>query len=186
MLKDTRPTLLVRSGTILFAVSIAFAYALYPHWITLSDFALRWYTLIPFIIAMFIAMFELWYIGTGLHKHSHLKAGASALDASTVCTVLILCIPYMGGAVQKDIHDAVAVLFVIFAAVGFALVAKRTRYYSLGWLSGGMFGLCALELIFLARYKEHPVYPWVWTVMELAGVAMMMVALNVVAKFLEL
>jgi hypothetical protein len=185
ILQNASPKSLVRIGTIAFTMCIGFAYALYPHWITLSDFVGRWYTLILFVIAMLIAILELWYLGRELRRHPHFQAGANTLYVSAVCACLILCVPYTGSAPQKDIHDAIGVLFVIFAASGFALIAKRLRNYPLGSLSGLMFGLCVLELIFLARYKAHPVHAWAWTVMELTGIAMMMAALYIIGGILE-
>lgn len=185
ILQNVSPKSLVRVGTITFTVCIAFAYALYPHWITLSDFAERWYTLIPFVLAMLVAILELWYLGHRLNRYPHFRLGAIALYASAFCACLILCVPYMGSAPQKDVHDIIALLFVVFAASGFVSIAKRLRNYPLGSLSGLMFTLCVLELIFLARYKAHPVYAWVWTVMELTGIAMMMAALYVIGGVLE-
>ncbi|HSX35458.1 MAG TPA: hypothetical protein VLH84_00825 [Patescibacteria group bacterium] len=91
----------------------------------------------------------------------------------------------MGAAVQKDIHDIVALLFGLAAACGFAAIAKQWRNYALGTLSGLLFGICVLEVIFLARYKAHPVYPWVWTVLELIAVASLSAALYITAGFLE-
>lgn len=176
------PTLLVRNGTILFAVSIAFAYAIYPHWLTLSHFAEHWYTLIPFAIAMLVAVLELWYLGGRLRQSLHLGTGANALQASAVCAALVVCIPY---TVNKALHNIVALLFVLLAAFGFAVVAKQLRQYTLGMLSATLVVICVLELTFLARYNAHPVYPWVWVVLELAAIALLVIALYVIAVILE-
>lgn len=169
LIESSSPKSRVRSGTILFALCIAFAYAVYPHWVTLSHFAAQWYTLLPFVLAMLIAMAELWYVGSQLHRHSDLRVGANALYASAVCAGLLLLIPYMGKAYQKDAHDLIALFFVLFAASGFGLIARRLRNHLLGSLSMVLFMICVLELIFLARYKLHPVYPWVWTALELTA-----------------
>jgi predicted membrane protein len=98
---------------------------------------------------------------------------------------LVACIPYTGAAIQKDMHDIVALLFALSAVVGFAFIAKRLQNYTLGSLSGTMFGVCVLELIFLARYKAHPVQSWVWTVLELAAIASLIAALGITVKTLE-
>src|SRR6266702_1800152 len=113
------PKTLVRNGTFLFVVSIAFAYALYPHWLTLSHFAEHWYTFIPFAFAMLVAALELWYLGGLLQQQARLTVGAYALRASAVCAGLIICIPYMGGPLHKSLHNIVALLFVLLAAFGF-------------------------------------------------------------------
>jgi len=84
MFENYHPKSLVRNGTIAFTACIAFAYALHPHWATLSGFAARWYTLIPFVLAMGIAMFELWYVATRLHKHGHLTTAANLYGSRTV------------------------------------------------------------------------------------------------------
>lgn len=179
------PRLFVRTGTILFSISIAFAYSICPHWVTLSQFAAQWYTLVPFVFAMLIAMLELGYIANRLRRHGRLNAGANALYASAVFVALVVCVPYMGSAAHKDLHDIFALLFALSAAFGFASIAKQLKNYALGALSGVMFGICILELVFLARYKAHPVYPWVWTVLELAAIAALIAALTITAKILE-
>lgn len=179
------PRFLIRIGTLLFSLSIAFAYAVYPHWVTLSDFAAQWYTLIPFTFAMVIAMLELWYIAAQLRQHGRLATGAVALYTSAIFVGLVVCIPYRGSAAQKDIHDATALLFALSAAFGFASMARRLRNYMLGMLSGALFGICALELIFLARYNTHPVRPWVWTMLEVAAIASLIAALDITAKILD-
>ena len=176
------PTLLVRNGTILFAISIAFAYAIYPHWLTLSHFAEHWYTLIPFAIAMLIAVLELWYLGGRLRQYLHLGAGANALRASAVCAALVVCIPY---TVNKALHNIVALLFVLLAAFGFAVIAKQLRQYALGMLSAALVIICVLELVFLARYNAHPVYPWVWVALEMTAIVLLTVALYTIAVILE-
>lgn len=133
---------------------------------------------------MLIAILELWYVGSRLHRHSQLRTSAVLLHTSAVFAFLIVCVPYLGSASQKDAHDILAMLFVVFAASGFVSVAKHSRHYTLGLLGGLMFGLCVLEAIFLARYKAHPVYSWVWTIMELAGIATMMAALYIIGRIM--
>lgn len=184
-LEKFSPKSLVRNGTILFVVSIAFSYAIYPHWVTLSHFASQWYTLLPFAFAMIIAMLELWYLCSRLHKYANYRLSANALYASAVSAGLILCVPYKYGATQKDTHNFIALLFVLFAASGFTSIARRMRSYTLGALSGILFVICVLELIFLDRYKSHPVHPWVWTVLELSGILALIAALNIIAEVLE-
>jgi hypothetical protein len=175
------PRLLVHIGTILFSASIALAYALYPHWVTMSHFAEHWYTLIPFVVAMLIAMLELAYIATQLHHHGGVVTGANAFYASAAFIALVICIPYLGSATQKDLHNLVALLFALSAAFGFVMVAKGLRNYVIGTLSGAIFIICLLELVFLARYKAHPVYTWVWTVLELAATAALIIGLDAIA-----
>lgn len=158
---------------------------MYPHWVTLSGFATQWYTLVPFVFAMLIAVLELGIIATQLHRHNRLVIGANALYTSAVFVGFVVCIPYLGSAVQKDIHDAAALLFALSAAFGFACIARQLRNYVLGALSGVLCGVCTLELVFLARYSEHPVRPWVWTVLELTAIASLIAALDVTAQVLE-
>src|SRR5581483_6574315 len=122
MARDFNPKILVRIGTVAFTACIILAYALYPHWVTFSHFATQWYTFIPFTFAMLIAMTELWYLSDRLHGLNELKMGANALRASAVCAGLILCVPYVGNATQKGVHDLITLLFVLFAAFGFAFI----------------------------------------------------------------
>jgi hypothetical protein len=184
-LDDFKPRALIRYGTVAFILLIALAYTLYPHWVTLSDFVHHWYTLIPFVLAMFIAILELGYVGSRLYRHVQFRISNVLLYASAISACLILCIPYTGSALEKDLHDAIGMLFVILAASGFISIAKNLRQYGVGILGGLMFGLCILEAVFLARYKTHPVYSWVWTVMELIGIATMMVTLFIVGGIIE-
>jgi hypothetical protein len=184
-LDTLKPTTLIGYGTAIFTLLIALAYVLYPHWVTLSGFVHHWYTLIPFVLAMLIAILELWYVGTGLYRHVRLRTSAVLLYASAISACLILCIPYTASALEKDVHDAIAMLFVVLAASGFISIATNLRHHLVGVLGGLMFGLCILEAVFLARYQAHPVYSWVWTVMELAGIATMMVALYIIGGMIE-
>jgi hypothetical protein len=184
-LDDFKPITLIRYGTIVFILLIAFAYMLYPHWITLSDFVHHWYTLIPFVLAMLIAILELWYVGNRLYRHVQLRTSAVLLYASAISACLILCVPYTGSALEKDLHDAIGMLLVVLAASGFIAIARSLRHYLVGILGGLMFSLCILEAVFLARYKAHPVYSWVWTVMELAGIVTIMVALYIIGGIIE-
>jgi hypothetical protein len=158
---------------------------MYPHWIVISRFVSQWYTLPTFVIAMLIAVLELWYLASKLHRHIHFTLGANALYASALCVVLTLCIPYTGSATHKDMHNLITLLFVLFAASGFALIAKQLRSRILGMQSGVLFAICVLELVFLARHTAHPVYSWVWPVLELSGIAMLIAALYIIAATVD-
>src|ERR1700733_1470367 len=131
ILENSNPRSFVRKGTVLFASSISLAYMLSPHWVTFSHFASHWYTLVLFVIAMCVALLELWYISNKLRQYPSLSLGANALGASAVCIALILCIPYIGTSTQKSIHNLVTLLFVLFAAFGFASIAKVLRSHIL-------------------------------------------------------
>jgi hypothetical protein len=134
---------------------------------------------------MIIATLELWYVGARLYRHVRLRTSASLLYASAISACLILCVPYTGSALEKDLHDAIAMLLVVLAASAFISIARNLRQYLVGILGELMFGLCILEAIFLARYKAHPVYSWVWTVIELAGIVTIMVVLYIIGGIIE-
>lgn len=176
---------LIRDGAILFAVCISLSYALYPHWVTFSHFANRWYTFIPFAIAIGTCGLLLWKVGSELRRHANLRSGGTVLIASAVSASLILCVPYAGSSIQKDIHNMIALLFVLLAACGLAITAKRWRFVILGVISGALVGICVIELTLLARYVEHPVSPWIWTVLQLILTPLIIVALYTIAHELE-
>lgn len=178
LLRRPSPRAVIHAGTVLFAASISSAYLLYPHWVTLSHFAQQWNTLVLFVFAMLVAMFELAYVAVKVRSRSPLAAGF--LYASAACLGLVVCVPYLGSATQKDLHDLFALLFALCAGAGFAVLAKRLRSVALGTLSGMIFAICLLELMFLANYAAHPVQPWVWTVLELGAIASLVAGLDVV------
>lgn len=180
-LKNFHPRLVVYGGTILFGASIALAYVLSPHWGALSHFAEHWYTFIPFALAMSIAVFELVYAATLLRRINGMNLGSNALYASAGFMALVVCIPFLGSPLQKDIHDLVALLFALSVVFGFAAIARRLQNYILAVLSGLLFAICVLEIVFLARYNAHPVQPWVWTVLELGAIVLLVIGLDVIA-----
>ncbi len=183
--KHLTPKAFVRNGAILFTVSIACAYVLYPHWVTFSLFAGQWYTLPFFIVAMLITMLQLWYISAKLRQQVQLRFGGTVMRASAICVILVICIPYRGGLTQKSIHNAAVLLFVLLAALSLIRLAKPLHSITLGVMSGALVALCVLELVFLARYNMHPVYPWVWVVLQVIVTAILMLALYVIALRLE-
>jgi hypothetical protein len=184
-LETIRPILIVRAGILVFTLCIAFAYALYPHWVTLSDFASMRATMLLYVFAMLVATAEIYYLGSKLRRNPRLKFGANTLCASAIFAGLIVCVPYTGSNVQKDIHDAAALFFVLFAATGFASIANQLRNYVLAAMSGVIFALCILELLFLSRNKLNPTQPWLWTILELTGIAALVAAMYILAGVLE-
>lgn len=180
-LKNYHPRLVVYGGTALFAANIVLAYVMSPHWGALSHFAEHWYTFIPFALAMTTAIFELIYAANLLRTIGGITAGSNALYAGAGFMALVVCIPFLGSPLQKDIHDLVALLFALSVVFGFAAIAKRLRNYILAALSGLLFAICVLELVFLARYNTHPVQPWVWTVLELGAIVSLVSGLDVIA-----
>ena len=184
-IKGVSPRAIIHTGTALFTLCIALAYALYPHWVTLSHFAEQWYTLIPYTAAMVVALAELGYVAHLLRQCGSLIASSNMLYASTCFIALVICIPYLGTPLQKDIHNIVALAFAVSATVGFAILAKRIANVTLWMLSSLIFGICILEVFFLARYAMHPVYPWVWTVLELTAIALLIISLDVITVVLR-
>jgi hypothetical protein len=184
-LKYSSLKILVRKGAILFAACITLDYVLYPHWVTFSHFATQWYTLVPFIIAIATCTTLLWSVGSKLRQFTPLRSGGTALMASAISAVFIICIPYTGAATQKSIHNTAVLLFVLLAALGIAIIAKRLRQAALGLISATLIGICILELILLAHYNEHPVRPWVWVVLQLILTPLMITALYIIAHVLE-
>ncbi len=180
-LKTFHPRLLVYIGTVLFSANIILAYVMSPHWGALSHFAEHWYTFIPFAVAMIIAMLELVYAATLLRQAGGLAVGSNTLYASAGFMALVVCIPFRGSPLQKDLHDLVALLFALSIVFGFAVVAKLLRNYMLAMLSVLLFVICILELVFLARYSTDPVQPWVWTILELGAILLLVAGLDVIA-----
>jgi|GEM_PF-1051726 len=180
-LKSYHPRLVVYAGTALFGANIILAYILSPHWGALSHFAEHWYTFIPFAAAMGVAIFELIYAANLLRKLGGITTGSNALYASAGFMTLVVCVPFLGSPLQKDIHDLAALLFALSVIVGFAAIAKRLRNYILAILSGLLFAICVLELILLARYNTHPVQSWVWTALELGAIVLLVAGLDVLA-----
>lgn len=158
--------LLLKAGIALFALNIAMAYIFHPHWVTFSHLALQAYTLPFFLLAMGITIFLLWHTGKRLRAHELHKAGI-AMYTSAVCIAFVVVIPYKGGTTQIALHNLAALLFVLFAAGGLAWLARKLRDVALGAAATLQIGVCILELIFLARFNEHPVYPWVWVALQL-------------------
>jgi len=157
---------LIRGSMVLFAVNIIVAYCLYPHWVTFSHLALQAYTLPFFLLAMAATIFLLWHTGRRLKAQELHKAGV-AMYISAACMALVVLIPYRGSETQIALHNLAALLFVLFAAGGLAWLARKLRDIVLGISAALQFGACVLELIFLARFNQHPVYPWVWVVLQL-------------------
>jgi len=157
---------LLKFCLVLFVISIGVAYAFYPHWVTFSHLALQLYTLPFFLAAMAITIFLLWHTGKRL-KAQELHKASVALYSSAVCVALVVLIPYKGSDAQIAIHNLAALLFVLFAAGGLAWLAQKLRDRVLGAAAAFQIGTCILELIFLIRFSQHPVYDWVWVVLQL-------------------
>ena len=88
-----------------------------------------------------------------------------------------MLIPYRGSSTQIALHNLAALLFVVFAAGGLAWLARKLRDIMLGFFAVLQIGVCVLELIFLARFDQHPVYPWVWVVLQLLVTAILLLSL---------
>lgn len=180
-LQSLHPRFVIYGGTVLFTANILLAYMLSPHWGALSHFAEHWYTFIPFAVAMIIAILELVYAAILLRQTLGMATGANALYMSAGFMALVVCIPFLGSPLQKDIHDLVALLFALSVVFGFAAIAKRLKNYMLATLSGLLLAICVLELVFLARYNAHPVQPWVWTALELGTIVLLIMGLDAIA-----
>ena len=175
---------LIRASIIFFALNIGIAYALYPHWETFSHLALQAYTLPFFLFAMGVTIFLLAHAGRRLRAHELHKAGV-AMYLSAMCIGLVVLIPYKGGNAQIALHNLAALLFVIFAATGLAWLARKLHDVMLGLSAGLQFGVCVLELVFLARFNQHPVYSWVWVVLQLAVTLLLLLSLLRIFSILE-
>lgn len=176
---------LIRDGAALFVACISLCYILYPHWVTFSHFANRWYTFIPFLIAIGVCSLLLWQTGKALRRQAELRAGGTLLVTSAVCAIFIICVPYAGSSSQKDMHNIIVLLFVLLAASGIAMTAKRLRSLSLATISAAQIGICALELTLLARLNVQPVSEWVWVVLQLILTPLTIAALYIIASELE-
>lgn len=157
---------LIRASIIFFALNIGIAYTFYPHWVTFSHLALQAYTLPFFLFAMGATLFLLAHTGRRLRAQELHRAGI-AMYLSAMCIGFVVLIPYKGGDAQVALHNLAALLFVIFAATGLAWLARKLHDAILGLSAALQFGICALELTFLARFNQHPVYSWVWVVLQL-------------------
>lgn len=175
---------LIRASIIFFALNISIAYALYPHWETFSHLALQAYTLPFFLLAMGITIFLLSHTGRRLRAQQLHKAGVT-MYMSAICIGLVVLIPYRGSNTQIALHNLAALLFVIFAATGLAWLARKLRDSMLGLSAALQFGICALELVFLARFDQHPVYPWVWVVLQLLVTFLLLLSLFRIFSILE-
>ena len=175
---------LIRASIIFFALNICIAYALYPHWETFSHLALQAYTLPFFLFAMGVTIFLLSHTGRRLRAQELHKAG-TAMYMSAFCIGLVVLIPYKGSNAQIALHNLAALLFVIFAATGLAWLARKLNDGILGLSAALQFGICGLELLFLARFEQHPVYPWVWVVLQLLVTLLLLLSLIRIFSVLE-
>jgi len=175
---------LIRASIVFFALNIGVAYVLYPHWETFSHLALQTYTLPFFLLAMGATIFLLTHTGRRLKAQELHKAGIT-MYMSAICVGLVVLIPYRGSNTQIALHNLAALLFVIFAATGLAWLARKLRDVILGFSAALQFGICALELVFLARFNEHPVYPWVWVVLQLLVTFLLLLSLLRIFSTLE-
>lgn len=175
---------LLRGSVALFALSIGIAYTLYPHWVTFSHLALQAYTLPFFLFAMGVTIFLLWHTGRRLRSQELHKAGV-AMYISAACVALVVLIPYRGGNTQIAVHNLAALFFVLFAAGGLVWLAQKLHDAVLGAAAVLQIGACVLELIFLARFDQHPVYPWVWVVLQLFVTIVLLLSLLRIFSILE-
>ncbi len=175
---------LIVAGTILFALNIGLAYVFYPHWVTFSHLALQAYTLPFFLVAMAITIFLLGHTGKRLRAQQLHKAG-TAMYISALCVALVVLIPYRGSDTQIALHNLAALLFVVCAAGSLVWLAHKLQDKMLGVAAVLQFCICALELIFLVRFEQHPVYPWVWVVLQLLVTFILLLSLLRIFSTLE-
>lgn len=175
---------LIQASLGFFALNIGVAYALYPHWVTFSHLALQAYTLPFFLLAMGVTIFLLSHTGKRLRAQALHKAGVT-MYLSAACVGLVVLIPYRGSDTQIAIHNLAALLFVLFAASGLVWLAKKLHDVALGIAAALQFGICVLELIFLMRFDQHPVYPWVWVVLQLLVTVVLLTSLLRIFSTLE-
>jgi hypothetical protein len=175
---------LIQASIIFFALNICIAYIFYPHWVTFSHLALQAYTLPFFLFAMITTIFLLMHTGRRLRAQELHKAGV-AMYMSAICIGLVVLIPYRDSDAQIALHNLAALLFVVFAAAGLGWLAQKLRDTVLGLSAALQFGICVLELVFLARFNEHPVYPWVWVVLQLLVTFLLLVSLLRIFSKLE-
>jgi hypothetical protein len=175
---------LIQASIIFFALNICTAYIFYPHWVTFSHLALQAYTLPFFLFAMITTIFLLMHTGRRLRAQELHKAGV-AMYMSAICIGLVVLIPYRDSDAQIALHNLAALLFVVFAAAGLGWLAQKLRDTVLGLSAALQFGICVLELVFLARFNEHPVYPWVWVVLQLLVTFLLLVSLLRIFSKLE-
>lgn len=184
--KLTDDSFLLKGSVALFALNMGIAYALYPHWVTFSHLALQAYTLPFFLFAMAVAIFLLWHTGKRLRTHE-LHAAGIAMYISAICAAFVVFIPYTGSAAQITAHNVAALFFVLFAAGGLAWLARKLSDRVLGAAAALQIGVCLLELVFLARFNQHPVDPWVWVVLQLFVTAVLLLSLlRVFSRLAEL
>ncbi len=176
--------LLIRGSIILFMLSIGAAYILYPHWVTLSHLALQFSTLPFFLCAMAVTVFLLFHTGKRLRAEELHIAGV-AMYMSAICTGLVVLIPYKGSSMQISLHNAAALFFVLFAAIGLAWLARKLHDSMLGISAALQVGVCVLELILVVRIEQHPVQPWIWVVLQLFVTLLLLVALLRIFSVLE-
>jgi hypothetical protein len=176
--------LLIRGSIVLFAICIITAYILYPHWVTFSHLALQLYTLPFFLCAMAVTVFLLLHTGKKL-KSQELHVAGTAMYLSALCMGLVVLIPCDGSETQIALHNTAALLFVLFAAIGLAWLARRLHDTRLGLSSALQVGICVFELILLARFDQHPVQPWVWVALQLTVTVLLLLSLLRVFSILE-
>lgn len=176
--------LLIRGSIVLFALCIITAYILYPHWVTFSHLALQLYTLPFFLCAVAVTIFLLVHTGKKL-RAQELHVAGTAMYLSALCMGLVVLIPYKGSGAQVALHNTAALLFVLFAAIGLAWLARKLHDTRLGFSSASQVGICIVELILLARFNQHPVRPWVWAMLQLLVTILLLLSLLRVFSTLE-
>lgn len=133
---------------------------------------------------MGITIFLLAHTGRRLKAQELHKAGV-AMYASAICIGFVVLIPYRGGTTQIALHNLAALLFAVFAATGLAWLARKLRDTILGLSATLQIGVCILELVFLARFDQHPVRPWVWVVLQLLVTFLLLLSLLRIFSKLE-
>lgn len=101
-------------------------------------------------------MILLLYAGKKLKAHGLHMVGV-AMYLSAACLGLVVLLPYKGSGTQIAVHNAAALFFVLFAAIGLAWLARKLHDTGLGLSSAFQVGICITELVLLARISQHPV-----------------------------
>jgi hypothetical protein len=133
---------------------------------------------------MAVVMFLLLHTGKKLRARELHVAGI-AMYLSAACMGLVVLIPYKGSGAQIALHNAAALFFVLFAAIGLTWLARKLHDIRLGLSSVSQVGICTVELILLARFNQHPVQPWVWVTLQLLVTILLLLSLLRVFSILE-
>jgi hypothetical protein len=74
-------------------------------------------------------------------KSARINVAGIAMYLSALCMGLIVLVPYRGNGVQIALHNAAALLFVLFAAIGLAWLARKLHDNRLGFSAALQVGI---------------------------------------------